>query len=56
MLFRSWEDKIVRCSEKGHLYFKEDLKTLDKESALRCWEFLHTKKDFLMFQVEEKLF
>ncbi len=46
---KSNNEEILKCDGNGFLYYSKSLKTLDKTTAQKEWEYLHTKKDRLLF-------
>ncbi len=42
--------QILKCSGDGLLYFEPNGKTLDKDTAMKEWEYLHTKRYELLFE------
>ncbi len=44
-LLAYYNNRPVKCSELGHLYYADDvLYNLDKKEALKVWEWLHENR------------
>lgn len=43
-----FENRAVKCSRHGLLYFADDLSDLDKKTALKVWELMHEKREKLL--------
>ena len=47
LLHFSKDNRPLKCSLEGLLYYADDMSTLDKATALKAWEFLHEKGEKL---------
>jgi plasmid replication initiation protein len=54
-LYKSKEDQVLKCSEKGLLYYADNsLEKIDKETSMKLWQHLHEHKENLIcFQQNE---
>jgi len=43
-----FENRPIKCSTEGLLYFSDDLKTIDKNTAMKIWELMHEEGDKLL--------
>ena len=48
LLFYSKDNRPLKCSLEGLLYYADDMATLDKTTAQKAWEFLHEKREKLL--------
>lgn len=47
-LYENREGKMIKCSEKGLLYYADDVNTtIDKDKAMKIWEWLHEHREKL---------
>ena len=54
-LYTNTKGQVLKCSEKGLLYYADTLATLNKETALKAWEWLHEHRERLLcFKVSEE--
>lgn len=54
-LYANAKGQVLKCSEKGLLYYADTLATLNKETALKSWEWLHEHRERLLcFKVSEE--
>ena len=44
-----YHDRMIRCSDKGLLYWATTLEHLSKENAKKAWEYLHENRKNLEF-------
>jgi len=47
-LYANKNNRMLKCSEKGLLYYANTETTLDKDSSLKAWEWLHEHKESLI--------
>ncbi len=49
----NYQSRILRCSDKGLLYWKDTTYTLAENNAKKAWNYLHqNRKDLLIFRHE----
>lgn len=48
LLYYSKDNRPLKCSLEGLLYYADDMATLDKTTAQKAWEFLHEKREKLL--------
>jgi plasmid replication initiation protein len=48
LLYYSKDNRPLKCSLQGLLYYADDLATLDKTTAQKAWEFLYEKREKLL--------
>lgn len=48
LLYYSKDNRPLKCSQDGLLYYADDMATLDKTTAQKAWEFLHEKREKLL--------
>lgn len=48
LLYYSKDNRPLKCSLEGLLYYADDMATLDKSTAQKAWEFLHEKREKLL--------
>jgi len=49
-----YNDRMIRCSDKGLLYWASTLEHLSKENAKKAWEYLHENRKDLEFIKENR--
>lgn len=48
LLYESKEGKPLKCSDKGLLYYSDDMKHINKTESIKLWEYLHENREKLI--------